>query len=103
MLKKNDGLQMSPITPYKGPRNIRFPTGDWLKIFFAFLFTILLTAFALIPEIVMVFVWHLISPHTPVQKMFLIAIFFFGGGSLCVGFAFLALFLWSVVVTSILE
>lgn len=74
-----------------------------LKLSFAIVFTVLFALFALIPETIMYFTWHLVQPETTIQRLVMVGLFFFGGGGMCVAFAVMALALWASVIGAILD
>jgi hypothetical protein len=74
-----------------------------LKLFFSIVFTVLFVLFALIPETIMYFTWHLVQPENPIQRLAMVALFFVGGGGLCVFFGILAVALWAAVIGAILD
>lgn len=69
---------------------------DKIKLF---LFTVCCGLFALIPEIAMYFVYGMIEPSTTLEKIAVGAIFWFGGGGLCVLFAYLGFMFWALMIT----
>lgn len=58
--------------------------------------------FALLPEIGMYFLWQVVSPTTEIMRLLLIGVFIFGGGALCVLFAFLGFSLWVYLLNELL-
>lgn len=73
-----------------------------MKFFIWLIFSLLCVVFALLPEITMYFIWHLINPSTDVMRVVVIAIFIFGGGSACVLFTFISLAIWGKGTEAIL-
>lgn len=72
-----------------------------MKLFFMVLSTIGCVIFGLIPEIVMYFVWGLITPVTIIEKILVVGLFWFGGAGLCAVFAVVAGIIWLAIMTAL--
>jgi hypothetical protein len=74
-----------------------------LKLIFGLFWTALCVTIALIPEIIMYNVWHLIEPTTTIEKILVMALFWMGGGGLCILFAVLGIGLWGAMMKELLR
>jgi hypothetical protein len=72
---------------------------DFLKLG---LFGVIGLVFAAIPETLMYFLYNFIDPTTTLEKIFVFAIFWFGGISLCILFAMLGFALFASLVKTFL-
>jgi len=60
--------------------------------------TISCLVFALIPEILMYFIYGIIDPSSTIEKILVFGLFWFGGFGLCILFAFIAFSLWAFLL-----
>ena len=64
--------------------------------------TISCLIFGLIPEIVMVVIWILVTPTTPFEKILLVGIFAVCGTTACIFFAIIAFAAWAGILQEVL-
>jgi hypothetical protein len=74
-----------------------------LKFVIGLIFSVLIGAFALLPEIAMYFTWHLVNPTSELSRIALGGLFWFGGAGLCLVFGFIGLAMWASCMKAILE
>lgn len=78
-------------------------SNGWFKFIVGFFYSLFCLGIALLPEIIMYFVWHLIQPENQTQKIALIAVFIFGGGGLSVLAGVLGFGAWIAGITSLMD
>lgn len=74
-----------------------------LRLFFSAVVTAISIIIALIPEIVMVAIWTMISPTTELGQVVLVVGLLVAGGGFCILFAIIGLSAWISGIKSVLS